>query len=185
MELNIYGNPLITLAFIHHDDTNDDRIRQRAWEDLTYFINETPEAINTIILGGLNTNIHARKDGEEGHIGPHINGRGMDFPRNKEHNTPANKTANREYMINHLGATDMKIANTYYQKSNKFKGTYQRKDNIDGGPPWSTDRYICIASWTIAWYVRRQWMNPVIDVQADPYTNINIDRKPVETRIRQ
>ena len=89
---------------------------------------ETPEAINTVVLGDLNTNIHARKEEEEGHIGPHIYGRGMDCLRNKEHNTLANKTANREHMVNHLRATDMKGANTYYQKPDKLKGTYQRKD---------------------------------------------------------
>ena len=73
MELNMHGNPIIIAsAYIPHDNTNDDRIRQRAWEDLTNFINETPEAINTIILGDLNTNIHARKEEEEEHIGPHI-----------------------------------------------------------------------------------------------------------------
>lgn len=38
----------------------------------TNFINETPEAINTIILGDLNTNIHERKPEEEENIGPHI-----------------------------------------------------------------------------------------------------------------
>ena len=73
MELNMHGNPImLASAYIPHDDTKDDRIRQRAWEDLTNLINETPEANNTIILGDLNTNIHARKEEEEGHIGPHI-----------------------------------------------------------------------------------------------------------------
>ena len=73
MELNMHGNPLIiTSVYIPHENTNDERIRQRAWEDLTNFITETPEAINTIIMGDLNTNIHAKKEEEEGHIGPHI-----------------------------------------------------------------------------------------------------------------
>ena len=49
--------------------------------------------------------------------------------RIKERTTPANKTTNREYMVNHLRATDTKVANTYYQKPDKFKGTYQRKYN--------------------------------------------------------
>ena len=48
--------------------------------------------------------------------------------RIKERTTPANKTTNREYMVNHLRATDTKVANTYYQKPDKFKGTYQRKE---------------------------------------------------------
>ena len=80
LELNMHGNLLIIAsAYIPHDDTNEDRVRQRAWEDLPNFVNETPEAINTVILGDLNTNVHARKEDEEGHIGPHIHGRGIYF----------------------------------------------------------------------------------------------------------
>ena len=143
MELIMHGSPLIRncIGTYPHDSTNDDRIRQRAWEDLANFITETLDASNTPVLGDLNTNMHARKEEEEGHIGPHIYGRGVDFLRDKVHNTPANKTTNREYMINRFRATNMKVANTYYQKLDEFKGTYQRKDNVDGGPPWSTDRY--------------------------------------------
>ena len=75
----------------------------------------------------------------------------------------------------------MKVANTYYQKPDQFKGTYQRKDNKDGGPPWSTNRY-CELHHCL---VRRQWMNSIIDTRADPYTNINTDRKSIEIKIRQ
>ena len=128
MELIMHGNPLIIASvYIPHENTNDERTRQRAWEDLTDFVTETSGAINTILIGDLNKNIHAKKEEEYGHIGPHIYGKGMDFLRNKEHNTPANKTTNREYLMNHLRATDMKVANTYYQKPNKLKGTYQKK----------------------------------------------------------
>ena len=105
----------------------------------------------------------------------------MAFLRNKEHNTPANKITNREYMLSHLGATDMRVANTYYQKLDKFKGTYQRKDNTDGGPPWNTDRY-CELDHCL---IRRQRMNPIIDIRADPYTSINTDHGSVEVKIRQ
>ena len=109
----MHGNPIIiTSAYIPHGNTNGDRIRQRTWEDLTNSINETRGAINTIILGDFHTNIHARKEEEE-HIGPHIYGREMAFLRNKEHNTPADKTTNREHMMSHLRATEMKVANTY------------------------------------------------------------------------
>ena len=92
----------------------------------------------------------------------------MHFLRNKEHNTPANKTTNRDYLVNHLRATDMKVANTYYQKPYKLKGTYQRKDNVNGGPPWNTDRY-CELDHCM---VKKQWMNTITNIQADPYTNI-------------
>ena len=48
MELNMHGNPLIIASvYIPHENTNDERTRQRAWEDLTDFVTETSEAINT------------------------------------------------------------------------------------------------------------------------------------------
>ena len=138
MELNMHGNPLIIASvYIPHENTNDERIRQRAWEDLTDFITETPEAINTIIMGDLNANLHARKEDEEEHIGPHIFGKGMEFLRNKEHNTPANITTNREYLVNHLRATDVKVAITYGQTANEDprKSEFESKRilNVKGG----------------------------------------------------
>ena len=33
--------------------------------------------------------------------------------------------------------------------------------------------------------VRKQWMNSILNIQADPYTNINTDHKPLEIKIRQ
>ena len=75
----------------------------------------------------------------------------------------------------------MKVANTYYQKSGKLKGTYQRKDNVSGGPPWSTDRY-CELDHCM---VNKQWVNSMTNIQADPYTNINTDHKALEINIRQ
>ena len=75
----------------------------------------------------------------------------------------------------------MKVANSYYQKPHKLKGTYQRKDNVNGGPPWNTDRY-CELDHCM---VKKQWMNSISNVQADPYTNINTDRKVLEIKIRQ
>ena len=103
----------------------------------------------------------------------------MDFLRNKEHNTLANKTTNREYLMNHLSATDMKVANTYYQKPNKLKGTYQT-NNIDGGHH-GTQRYCGLDDCT----VKKQWVNTITNIKADPYTNINTDHKVLEVEIRQ
>ena len=181
MELNMHGNPLVIASvYIPHESTNGERIRERAWEDRTDFVTEASGAINTIIIGDLNANIHAKKE-EDGHIGPHTYGRGIDLLRNKEHNTPANRTTNREYLKKHLGATDMKVPNTYYQKPDKLKGTYQRKDNVSGGPPWSTDRYCELDHCT----VKKQWMNSITNIQADPYTNTNTDHKALETKVRQ
>ena len=48
MELNMHGNPLIIASvYTPHENTNDERKRQRAWEDLPDFVTETSEAIIT------------------------------------------------------------------------------------------------------------------------------------------
>ena len=83
---------------------------------------------------------HARKEGEDNHIGPNIYGRGIDFLRNKKLFTPAEKTTNREHLITLLRASDMNVSNTFFQTENKHKITYQTKDNNEGGPPWDTER---------------------------------------------
>ena len=108
-------------------------------------------------------------------------GRGPDFLRNKEELTPHWKTTNRDHLVSLLRATDMKVMNTYFQKEDKQKATYQKKDNINGGPPWTPERYgeidLCLA--------RRQWTNSVTNVEAVPMTNINTDHKAIHVKIKQ
>ena len=178
----MHGNPLVIISsYIPHDESNDEQKRQGAWEELTNYIIEIPEAKNVIIMGDINTNIHARKEGEEDHVGGQVFGKGMDFLRAKEQMTPDWKTTNREHLMTLLRTTDMKVMNTYFQKEPKHKVTYQKKDNADGGPTWTPQRYgeidFCIA--------RRQWANSIIDVTAIPHTNINTDHKAISTKIRQ
>ena len=181
MEINMHGNPMIIIsAYIPHDDS-DNNSRDRAWEDLSGFIGEIPEAISVIVLGDLNTNLHTRKADEEDHIGPNIYGKGAQFLRNKELLTPAEKTTNREHLIMLLRANDLKVANTLFQKEDKYKVTYQKKDNTDGGPPWDTERY-CELDHCL---VRKQWSNSIIDMQADPHTNINTDHEMIAIKVRQ
>ena len=52
---------------------------------------------------------------------------------------------------------------------------------MDGGPPWNTDRYCELDHCT----VKKQWMNTITNIQADPYANINTDCKILEVEIRQ
>ena len=95
MEIKMHGNPMIIIStYIPHGDS-DNNSRDRVWEDLGGYIGDIPEAVNIIVRGDLNTNLHTRKEGEENHIGPNIYGRGAEFLRNKELLTPANKTTNR------------------------------------------------------------------------------------------
>ena len=51
----------------------------------------------------------------------------MEFLRNKEHKSPANKTTNREYLSNHRRATDVKVANTYYQNRTHLRELTPKK----------------------------------------------------------
>ena len=65
MEINMHGNPLVIIsAYMPHDDS-DNQSRERTWEDPTGYLGTIPEAINIIVLGDLNVNLHARKNGEE------------------------------------------------------------------------------------------------------------------------
>ena len=54
-------------------------------------------------------------------------------------------------------------------------------DNTDGGPPWDTERY-CELDHCL---VRKRWSNSIIDMQPDPNTNINTDRKMIAIKVRQ
>ena len=76
MEINMHGNPLIIISVYTPHDDSDSNSRDRVCEDLSGFIGNIPEAINVIVLGDLNINLHTRKEGEENHIGPNIYGRG-------------------------------------------------------------------------------------------------------------
>ena len=181
METNMHGNPIIIIStYIPHDDS-DNNPRDRAWEDLSGLIGDIPEAINVIVLGDQNTNLHTNKADDADHIGPNIYGKGAYFLRNKELLTPAEKTTNREHFIMLLRANDMKVANTYFQKEDKYKGTYQIKDNTDGGPPRDTERY-CELDHCL---VRKQWSNSTVDTQADPNTNTNTDHKMIAIKVRK
>ena len=67
-------------AFVAHRwDHAPDIPRQQAWELLDETITQTPIAKNLILLGDFNTSLHARKEGEEDHIGEHTFGRGSEF----------------------------------------------------------------------------------------------------------
>uniref|UniRef100_UPI00404B0406 endonuclease/exonuclease/phosphatase family protein n=1 Tax=Flavobacterium sp. TaxID=239 RepID=UPI00404B0406 len=100
IEINMHGNPMtIASIYIPHDQTPDIP-RQQAWELLDETITQTPIAKNIILLGDFNTSLHARKVGEEDHIGEHIFGRGREFLELKESYKPAWKTDNREMLTN-------------------------------------------------------------------------------------
>ena len=115
----MHGNPLITAStYIPHEES-DNNTRDRIWEELNEHIRSIPEAVNIIIVGDLNTSIHARKEEEEDYIGPNILGKGIEFLRQKEHNTPEDKTTNRDHLIMLLKANDMKVMNTYFYKESK------------------------------------------------------------------
>ena len=51
----------------------------------------------------------------------------------------------------------------------------------DSGPPWTPERYYEIDHCL----VRKRWRNSVVDITADPHTNINTDHYMITVEIRQ
>ena len=49
------------------------------------------------------------------------------------------------------------------------------------GPPWTSDRYYEIDHCL----VKRHWRNSILDIQSDPYTNVNTDHYMIKITIRQ
>ena len=62
IEINMHGNPMVIAStYIPHDQTPDIP-RQHAWDLLDETITLTPIAKHLILLGDLNTSLHARKE---------------------------------------------------------------------------------------------------------------------------
>ena len=109
IEINMHGNPMtIASIYIQHDQTPDIP-RQQVWELLDETITQIPIVKNLILLGDFNTSLHARKEGEEDHIGEHTFGRGSEFLALKETYKPAWKTDNREMLTNMIRTQDLVI----------------------------------------------------------------------------
>ena len=84
MEINMHGNPLVILsAYMPHDAPNEIN-RPAAWEEIANRINEIPDNRNVVVGGDFNAAMHAKRPGEEECLGPHIWGKGLRFPRERE-----------------------------------------------------------------------------------------------------
>lgn len=94
---------------------------------------------NVVVLGDFNAAIHARKEGEEECLGPHICGKGIAFLREKEGLLP--ESMNRSTPIELLKEYDMRCMNTYFEKPNNKNATYRHMWTTGMQGPWGTDRY--------------------------------------------
>ena len=72
-----------------------------------------------MVLGDLNAALHARKEGEEECLGPHVWGKGLAFLREKEGLLPENM--NRNILTELSKEHDMRCMNTYFEKPSKKK----------------------------------------------------------------
>ena len=82
-------------------------------------------------MGDFNAALHARKEGEEECLGPHIWGKGLAFPKEKEGLLPENM--NRNILVELLKEHDMRCMNTDFEKPNNKKTTYRHVGNRDAG----------------------------------------------------
>ena len=81
IDINMHGNPFVVMcAYMPHDAVHEDS-RLKVWENLSDRINQISACENIIIQGDFNAQLHAQKEVEEQHIGPHMFGRGADFLR--------------------------------------------------------------------------------------------------------
>eukprot|EP00972_Heterocapsa_arctica_P114595 16443217-Heterocapsa_arctica.AAC.1 len=79
IEINTHGKPLVIMsAHIPRDDVHEDS-RFNVWEKLSDRANQIYPSKHIFNLGDFNAQLHAQKEGEEQHIGPHIFGRGAKF----------------------------------------------------------------------------------------------------------
>ena len=84
MEKNTRGNNMVIIgAYIPHDDVQEAK-RIEVWEKLGDRIQEISSNKNVIVCGDFNASLHARKEGEEQHIGPHTFCKRPVFLANKE-----------------------------------------------------------------------------------------------------
>ena len=83
MEIHMHGNPLVILtAYMPHDASAEIK-RFAAWEEMSNRIRSISHNKHVAVLGDFNAAIHARKEGEEECLGPHIWGKGIVFLREK------------------------------------------------------------------------------------------------------
>ena len=68
-----------------------------------------------------------------------------------------------------------------FSKGGQIQNYLPEKNNTDGGPPWDTETYCELYHC----FVRKQWSNTIIDMQADLHTNINTDRNIIAIKVRQ
>ena len=184
LELSMHRNPLVIVtAYMPHDAVLPIQQPRRiaAWEELETTINNITEAKNIIICGDFNAALHHIKEDEEDIIGNHIFGKGIEFLRTKEDRQEPEFVDNRAKLVSLARSTNTIIANTFFQKhSNTHKITYKAM-TTQIGPPWTSDRYYEIDHCL----VKRHWRNSILDIQSDPYTNVNTDHYMIKITIRQ
>ena len=101
MEIHMHGNPLVILtAYMPHDASAETK-RLTAWEEMSSRIRNITHN-NIVILGDFNAALHARKEGEEECLGPHIWGKGLTCLREKQGLLPENM--NRNILVELLAA---------------------------------------------------------------------------------
>ena len=179
IDINMHGNPLLILSvYIPHDAANADS-RIAAWDRLSARRGEISNNKSLIVLGDYNAAIHARKEGEEEFLGPHVWGRGLRFLVNKERQLLGGM--NRDHLMELLREHDMKCMNSFFQKPNHEKATYRHVWTRGLQGPFTSDRYseidFCLAF--------RRWSNSVIDMTSDRNTNIDTDHLALIIEVRQ
>ena len=149
-------------------------IRQVYFQLFTEMLFEQKEKNFHLVLGDLNTRLHAQLNNETDIIGKYIFGRGEKFVKN----LPQHDKEQRMLLIAALRASDHIHMNSQFEKPDTKKIT--RTDWLNVGPPYTPNRYAELD----AVLSNRRLRNGIKNVESDMNTAYPSDHFPVTVKIK-
>ena len=137
-----------------------------------------------LILGDCNARIHARLQGEDDSIGPHVYGLGAERLAELWREKKANEKSNREMLVERCREEGYRVMNTWYKKPDAGKVTHVSACVTQlpkQGEPWDPTVFgeidLCL--------VQNKWKGAIKDVEADTGAGLNTDHFPLIVKPHQ
>ena len=160
---------------------------RRAEEERTDFVDELAGAIEkcqtkgaVIVLGDFNARIHARLNGEEDRIGPHIYGAGVE--KLQDGVWEQGGRTNRDLVMELCAAQGLKIMNTWFRKPESRKVTHRAPgvaklptDAQGWDPAFFAELDLCLTP--------NRWAGMVKNVESTTWAHLNTDHFPLEVTL--
>ena len=172
----VITNCLAPHTWASGDITKEDayEIRHNYFQLCTEILFEQKDKHLHLVVGDLNTRLHAQRENETDVIGKYIFGRGTQFTKN----LPQHDKEQRMLLIASLRASEHIHMNSQFQKPDTKKIT--RADWQAEGPPYIPTRYAEID----AVLSNRRLRHGIKDIESDTITAFPSDHFPVAVRIK-